>query len=376
MLHVVHVYKDFYPPVMGGIERCINWMASGVRALGGYEVTVLVNSRSRQTREREHEGIRIIEVGEWGRKFSAPISPQFPRWLRKLSADVWHFHMPNPTGDVSYLWTRPPGAVVATYHSDVVRQKWAMAAYRPFLEKFLARCDAVMPTSPRLIDGSPVLSRHRGKCTPVPLGMPLEPFKRTAEAGLRAREVKRRYSNAPLVVFVGQMRYYKGIAYLLGALTALPGVHALLIGSGYELEAYRAKARELGVGDRAHFLGALDDTDMIAHLHAADLFVLPSHMPSEAYGLSMVEAMAAGLPAICCDLPTGVPWVNQHGVTGLVVPPADQQALARAIAELLGDQTRRLAMAEAAYRRAHSEFTAERMAQRLDDVYRRVTGKA
>src|SRR5690606_4017656 len=162
------------------------------------------------------------------------------------------------------------------------------------------------------------------------------------------------------------------IEYLLGALTSLPHVHALLIGGGYQREHYEELARKLGVADRAHFLGQLPDEEMIAHLHAADIFVLPSHMNSEAYGLSMVEAMASGLPAICCDLPTGVPWVNQHGVTGLVVPPADQRALAEAIAELLSDQQKRLSMAEAATRRAHEEMSAERMCQRLDEVYRSV----
>ncbi|HNM47524.1 MAG TPA: hypothetical protein PKH51_10940, partial [Candidatus Sumerlaeota bacterium] len=57
---VVHVYKDFWPPVVGGIERAINWMIGGLRER--FDFTVLVNSRTRQTREREWEGVRVIEV--------------------------------------------------------------------------------------------------------------------------------------------------------------------------------------------------------------------------------------------------------------------------------------------------------------------------
>ena len=107
---VVHVYKDFWPPVVGGIERAINWMIGGLRER--FDFTVLVNSRTRQTREREWEGVRVIEVGEWGRVQSAPVSPAFPLWLRKLQADIWHFHIPNPTGDLSWWLARPRGKVV------------------------------------------------------------------------------------------------------------------------------------------------------------------------------------------------------------------------------------------------------------------------
>ncbi len=373
MPHVVHVYKDYWPPVVGGIERSINWMANGVNALdGSYEFTVLVNSRTRTSRERSHGNVRIVEVGELGRVFSAPLSPPFPFWLKRLKADIWHFHIPNPTGDVSYLMARPPGRVVATWHSDVVRQKWAMGVYGPLLRRFLERADAIMPTSPRLIDHSDFLSAVRDKCRPVPLGMPLSRFERTAEAAARAREIKRRYKGFPLVCFVGKLRYYKGLQFLVSAMRGLPNVHALIVGEGPEDASLRALAEELGVEERVHFLGELGDAEMVAHLHASDVFVLPSHLTSEAYGLVQIEAMAAGLPVVSCDLPTGVPWVNVHGETGLVVPPANDQALAEAIAELLSNQSRRLALAEAAHRRAHAEFTIERMSEKVLEVYRSV----
>lgn len=374
MPRIVHVYKDFWPPVMGGIERSINWMAEGVRARGEYDITVLVNARGRSTRERDHNGIRVVEVGELGRALSAPLSPGFPRWMRRLKADIWHFHIPNPTGDVSWLLARPKGRIVATYHSDVIRQRWAMAAYGPFLRAFLRRCDLILPTSPRLVDCSPVLSAFREKCRPLPLGMPLEPYERTGEAGLRAREVKKRYRGFPLLVFVGRLRYYKGLQFLISAMRGLEPAHAILVGDGDERPRLEALAQELGVADRVHFPGTLDDTEMIAHLHAADVFVLPSHLPSEAFGLAQIEAMAAGVPVVCTDLPTGVPYVNVHGETGLVVPPADDTALAGAIAELLNDTSRRMRMGEAAHRRAHAEFSAERMAERLDGVYRELLG--
>ncbi|MDX2177260.1 MAG: glycosyltransferase [Candidatus Sumerlaeia bacterium] len=367
---VVHVYKDYWPPVVGGIERSIHWMANALA--DRYDITVLVNSRARVSRERLEGAIRIVEVAEWGRAFSAPLSPGFPAAMRRLEADLWHFHIPNPTGDVSWLLSRPKGRLVATYHSDVVRQRWAMAAYAPLLRAFLRRCDRIMPTSPRLIDASPFLAPLRDRCEPVPLGMPLEPFARTAETAARVREIKRAHKGMPLLCFVGRLRYYKGLQFAVAALPRLPKVQLLVIGDGPEREPLGRLAAELGVADRVHFLGTLSDEDVVAHLQAADLFVLPSHLPSEAYGLSQIEALACGTPVVCCDLPTGVPWVNQDGVTGRVVPKADPEALAKAVADLLGDQHRRFAMSEAAHRRARAEFDVAVMATRIDAVYRAV----
>ncbi len=370
---VIHVYKDFWPPVLGGIERSINWMAGGL--LDEFDFTILVNSRCRETREREWRGVRIIEAGEWGRKFSAPISPAFPRIMRRLEADIWHFHLPNPTADVSYLLTRPRGAVVATYHSDIIRQRWALGLYAPFLRSFLRRCDVIMPTSPRLIDSSPFLSAFREKCRPVPLGMPLEPFDQTVESAHQARAIKRRYKGFPLIGFVGRLRYYKGLQFLVGSLQYLPRVHALIIGEGPERERLERLADQLGVADRAHFLGELSDEEMVAHLQALEVFVMPSHLPSEAFGLSMVEAMACGVPVVCCDLPTGVPFVNQDNVTGRVVRKADPEALAEGIRELLDQSNKRFKMAENALRRAREEFSQEAMCGRIRDVYQKVLGR-
>ncbi len=365
---VVHVYKDFWPPVLGGIERSINWMVGGLA--GEYDFTVLVNSRTRHTREREWEGVRIIEVGEWGRAFSAPLSPGFPLWLRRLHADIWHFHLPNPTADVSWLLARPPGRVVATYHSDIVRQRWALRVYGPLLRAFLRRCDAILPTSDRLVANSPFLAPLAAKCRPVPLGMPLDPYRRTVDSARAVREIKRRHKGFPLLLFVGRLRYYKGLQFMVSALRSLPNVRFLVIGEGPEGESLARLAKELGVDDRVEFLGERTDAEVAIHLQAADIFVLPSHLPSEAFGLSQVEAMASGTPVVSTDLPTGVPYVNRHGETGLVVPPGDDEALADAIRLLLDDPNRRFQMGENALRRAHEEFSREAMCARIHAVYK------
>ncbi len=369
---VVHVYKDYWPPIVGGIERSIHWMAHG--ASERYEVTVLCNSRSMATRERHDGPVRVVEVAEFGRVSSAPISPAMVSAMKSIEADLWHFHIPNPTGDLAWLMARPKGAVVATYHSDVVRQVVARAFYGPFLSAFLRRCDLVMPTSPRLVDSSPHLSRVRDRCEAVPLGIPQRGYTRTPEKADAARRIRQKYEGRPLLIFVGKLRYYKGLQYAIAAMQQIKLASFLIIGDGPERPRLEKLARQLDVASRVHFLGELPDAEVVRHLMASDIFLLPSHLNSEAFGISQVEAMACGLPVICCDLPTGVPWVNQHEVTGLVVPRADPEALANAVRQLLADSAKRFRMGEAALRRANSELSLQRMVERVMDVYRRVLG--
>jgi rhamnosyl/mannosyltransferase len=132
---------------------------------------------------------------------------------------------------------------------------------------------------------------------------------------------------------------------------------------------WQALAAELGLVDRAHFLGDVTDEDLPSLYHAADCFVLPANARSEAFGRVLLEAMASGLPCVTTELGTGTSWVVQDGLTGRVVPPRDELALADAVGELLADPHRRREMGGAARARVEAEFTQARMVGRVETVY-------
>jgi rhamnosyl/mannosyltransferase len=104
--------------------------------------------------------------------------------------------------------------------------------------------------------------------------------------------------------------------------------------------------------------------------------VLPSIERSEAFGIVQLEALAAGLPVISTELGTGTSWVNQHAVTGLVVPPRDPAALAAAITRLLNDPAERTRLGAAGQRRVWQEFSVDQMVRRVEAVYREALGGA
>jgi rhamnosyl/mannosyltransferase len=201
----------------------------------------------------------------------------------------------------------------------------------------------------------------------VPYGIDLSRFAVPDAAAVAA--LRQRYGE-PLLLFVGRLRYYKGLHFLLAALPLLRRpAHLLLVGIGPEEQRLRALVQALGLDDRVHFLGEVSDAELPAVYRAADVFVLPSHLRAEAFGIVQLEAQAAGLPVVCTELGTGTSYVTQHGITGLVVPPADPPALARALDVLLANPTLARQMGAQGQARAHAEFSHERMLQRYLEVY-------
>src|SRR5581483_8796896 len=118
-----------------------------------------------------------------------------------------HLHFPYPPGDLIYrrLPGRPP--LVVTYHSDIVRQQALLRAYRPLLALTLRRAARILPTSPNYMVSSPFLRRFAARCSVVPLGIDAARF---AQADARRVAAIRARYDAPLLLFVGRLRYYKG----------------------------------------------------------------------------------------------------------------------------------------------------------------------
>jgi glycosyltransferase involved in cell wall biosynthesis len=143
----------------------------------------------------------------------------------------------------------------------------------------------------------------------------------------------------------------------------------LVVGTGPMEKPWKALTGELGLRDKVIFLGDVGDADLPAYLYASALFVLPSSQRSEAYGVSMLEGMACGLPAVSTELGTGTSYVNQDGETGLVVAPGDPKALAQAINRLLADDDMRQRMGQAARQRAWGLFSYQAMVDRILVVY-------
>ena len=169
-------------------------------------------------------------------------------------------------------------------------------------------------------------------------------------------------SGAPLVVYTGRLHPDKGLADLVQAWPAIatrwPQARLWLIGEGPQRQELFDLISDLGFRYKICLPGSFDEIDDV--LAAADLFVLPSY--SEGMSLSLLEAMAAGLPVVASDIPGNRALVT-HEREGLLAPPGDAQRLAAAIAQVLSAPARGVALGAAGRSRVSEHFSLEKMAR-------------
>ncbi|MER3458250.1 MAG: glycosyl transferase family 1 [Chloroflexota bacterium] len=374
-MNILHVYKDYYP-VLGGIENHVKVLAEA-QARAGHNVIVLVTARGPRTTIEDIGGVRVIKAGRFATLASAPLSLSLPIILARLRPDITHLHFPYPLGEAAQALLGRSRRTVITYHSDIVRQQGLLRLYRPLLWRVLAKADRIIATSPNYVTTSPYLQRFADKCVIIPLGVDVDRFQQADPAQVAAIRTKGR--QRPILLFVGRLRYYKGLDDLLRAMALLRDTRdhltatLLICGSGPMEAAWRALTQELGLTEQVHFLGDVPEETLPALYHAADLYVLPANSRAEAFGVALLEAMAAGLPVISTEVGTGTSYVNIHGETGLIVPPRDPQRLAQAIATLLNDLALRQRLGAQAQARVRAKFSQATMIERVLDLYSEVS---
>jgi len=370
----VTMLNKYYPPHLGGIEFHVRDLAEGLVEREGAKVSALVANDGPGSVREMLGGVEVMRMSRFAQYASTPIALGMRQQLRFLlsgpeASDVLHLHFPYPWGEISWLSMNARVPAVMTYHSDIVRQKTSLALYKPLLEKVLDRVDLIIASSPNMVEHSEFLAPRAEKCRVVPFGLHVERFAATQELLERAARLKARHSHRKVVLFVGRLVYYKGVDVLLRAMSDVDA-DLVIIGKGPLESELREQAHSQGIASRVFFEPPVSDEDLTAWYHASDVFCLPSVARSEAFGLVQVEAHASGLPVVSTDLTTGVPFVNADGVTGLVVPPGDSSALARALGTLLSDDDLRRRLGEQARSRANAEFSIERMVTQTVSVYR------
>lgn len=360
-MRVLHVYKTYLPDDFTGVPRVIHALAEGM-APHGVQSHVLALSKTHGGTEQDVDNHRVHLAKQDINIASAGLSLSGFGLFRRLArdADIVNYHFPWPMADMLHLLGRPKAPSVVTYHSDIVRQKNLLKLYAPVQNLFLSQVDAIVATSPNYVRTSAVLAKFPDKTSVVPIGIP-----DVAPPAAALVESWRDKVGSGFFLFVGALRYYKGLQFLMAAAreTGLPVVVA---GGGDTTE-----WAEMG-GPSVRFVGPVSDDDKIALLALSRAFVFPSHIRSEAFGVALAEAARAGRAMISCEIGTGTSFVNLDGETGLVVPPEDVSALGAAMRTLAAAPDRAVAFGRGARARFENMFRAEDMAGAYLELYRRL----
>lgn len=371
-MRVLHFYRT-YSQTYGGIEQVIHQLCTGTQQLG-VTPEVLTLSRDRHASELYVDGHRVMripmdfEIASTG--FSRAVFARFKE--RVQEADIIHYHFPWPFMDVVHFATRVPRMgkpTVVTYHSDIVRQKFLLQLYRPLMHRFLGSVDHIVASSPNYLATSPLLSRYREKTSVIPYGLDKNSTRYPPPDAARL-ELWRQRLGGPFFLFVGVLRYYKGLHILLDAMQGR-NYPVVIMGAGSIEAELKAHAQRLGLNP-VFFLGALPDEDKAALLTLSHAMVFPSHLRSEAFGISLLEGAMYGKPMISSEIGTGTSYINLDNETGLVVPPGDSAAFRQAMDTLWQQPEKAARMGARAALRYETLFTAEQMASRYVELYKRL----
>ncbi|GAC1328651.1 MAG: D-rhamnosyltransferase WbpZ [Collimonas sp.] len=367
-MRVLHFYKTYQSESYGGIEQTIYQLCKCSSA-SGIESEVLTLSDNPEPAELMYEGHKVhrvkldLQIASTGFSFSA-----LKRFAQLAAeADIVHYHFPWPFMDLAHFVTRMNKPSVVTYHSDIVRYKTLLQLYRPLMHRFLDSVDAIVATSPNYLQTSSVLAGYREKTQVIPIGLDKDNY---PSPSAPLMEEWRKRIGPRFFLFVGVIRYYKGLHILLDAArgTDYPIV---IVGAGPIEQELKRRADEQGLRN-VIFLGMVSDEDKAALLQLSYAIVFPSHLRSEAFGISLLEGAMYGKPMISSEIGTGTSYINNHGETGLVVPPSDPEAFRRAMQQLWDNPEQVQAMGVRAQARYRKLFTARLMGESYATLYRDV----
>lgn len=366
MIKVLHFFKTYYPDTTGGIEQVIFQLCQGSRAFGveGEVLTLSPNPFPARVRVADHQVVRAKEnfnVASTG--FSLQVFKQFKKMAAE--ADLVHFHFPWPLMDLVHFATHHGRPAVLSYHSDIIKQRTLLKFYSPLMNQFLKSMDRILVASPNYLNSSETLKPFKDKTTVVPYGLDQLEY---PQVSTQRQDQWRKRVPEKFFLFVGVLRYYKGLDSLLSALEGVD-YPVVILGSGPQEQELKTQAEKLQLRN-VLFLGRLDDEDKACLLQMCYALVFPSHLRSEAFGISLLEASMYGKPMISCEIGTGTTYVNIHEYTGLAVPPNAPLALREAMRRLWDNSELTQELGNNARARFQELFTAERMCATTTQIYR------
>jgi glycosyltransferase involved in cell wall biosynthesis len=350
-------------PNYGGAERQMELLARHLKPLG-YEVSLAYGMYSKLAEKQDEM------KGAYAKTYLLPVlhkhDPRHYHYLKQLlrdeKFDLLHVHLWNPGACRYAFWAghHAKTPIVTTEHDP-----FELGGLKRMIQRHtLRKTDAIIAISSDNFGQMGKLVEHVK--TPVYLsnnGIEVGPFLDNHDKASLQMPI-----GSIVLTCVAELHPRKGHKFLIEAFQRLqkeiPLLQLVLVGNG-PIE--KDLKERYGANPNLHFLGWRKDIPQI--LRATDVFVLPSLR--EAFGLSVVEAMASGVPVVATET-SGTKDIIENGKSGLLVPPGDSVSLEQAIHTLLNNPGQRADLAKNGLERAKTLFTAERMAKTTADVYETV----
>ena len=365
---VLHLYKTYFPDPPGGMQEAIRQICFSTQEFG-VKNSIYTLSKTPAPKIIDSLEAKVFRGKSWLAPASCDIGfAESFREYGELSRDsdiVCTYH-PWPFADL--LNFRKPRKLIVNYVSDVVRQKYINKAYEFLLYRTLEQSDIVVANCVSYANTSKVLTdkRFAEKIRVLPLGIDEKYYSNEEDISIMDGPGMR--GNEPYLLFIGVLRYYKGLDYLLEA-SKKTNRKIVIAGAGPEEDRLKKRVALECIGNVV-FLGRVTDPQKIALIKGCTALVLPSHLRSEAYGMVLVEASMHSKPMISCEIGTGTSFINLHGETGIVIKPGNSSELAKAIEHIFSNEESSSMMGKAARSRYENYFSGSIIGKAYSDLYR------
>ncbi len=361
-IKITHITRYAHPHI-GGIEAVINQINE---CLSDEEYEKEVICCSNTDKSSIENGVKYTRCKYLFEIFSNTFSPSFLWELSKVDTNILHYHMPFIFAVIAHFIARPKyKKLVITYHSDIIGYDKIMKPFWYIYKKFIDKTDKIHTLSPNIIDSSKIIKPYKSKCFVVPQGISTnENFDEE-----KVNNIKEKYGNKKILFSLGRLVKYKGFIYAIEAMKNVKDAVYLIGGSGPLKETFENYIKENNLTEKVVLLGCVDNNELNNYYKACDIFLFPSIMQSEAFGIVQLEAMKHSKPVINTNLGTGVNYVSIGGETGLTVEPKDSEQLANAINKLLNYDDLRLEYGKNARKRVEQFFDIKQNTDKYKEHY-------
>ncbi len=369
-MKILHIYKTYYPESLGGVEQTIHSLSKEL-AKKNIISDVISTTDKNTAYVHQAEYNRVYFYPRTIDRFSCPMSVALLHHFRKIAMqyDILHYHFPWPFADFMHLFRSVDKPSLLTYHSDIVRQKTLNKIYQPLMHRFLKKIDCIVTTSNNLLQSSPVLNKFKKKTHVAPIGLEAAQLPENQQELLNAWQNKLKQ---PFFLFIGVLRYYKGLDFLIEAVRDT-NISVVIAGAGPEENHLHQLAQKYQLKN-VTFVGKITDADKWALLKLCYGVVVPSHLRTEAFCISLLEGLMHSKPLISTELGTGTSFVNTHDVSGIIIPPGDPAALKQAMNKLLNDKPYYEKLERGALEHYNKFFTARHMGESYLNLYQSLLG--
>lgn len=361
----------FYFPIIGGIQKTVQQISENLNGKENFLIEVLCCNLKRKRKIEEINGVKVWRASSVGIIFGVPLSFDFLKIFKKLikNVDLIDFHQPFPLGDFAIFLFKPKAKLIIHYHADIIGHEFLEFLIKPLILHTLKKASKILVSNPNLLKNSPYLKKFIAKCKVIPFGVDIEKFKKCFNPKV-IKNIKQKYGD--FILFAGRLVYYKGLEYLIEAMKFIK-INLVIIGEGPLKGKLQSQVSKLKIENKVFFLPFQKEEVLINFYYACLFFVLPSILKSEAFGLALIEAMACGKPIISTELGTGTSFVNQNGITGIIIPPKNIKLLISAIKNLLENKKIIKNFGKNALKRVSEEFSFKKFLQSTKENYQQIT---